>query len=585
MQPTPQILAEIEAMLGRGESEAARSKVQGLLRRSPADPALNAFMARALARLGQAGAAEYYAERAHRALPADPLLMALYGRALCMSGKQAEAVELLRRALLAAPGLPAAWLPLIVTHYQRGEMAAALAACDGAERAGVQNPELPELRAGAHLECGEPEAAVRALEEGLRRWPGHPRLLSHLCCAMNYSPATTPAAALARAREYGAALDRGLPRLPPAAPSPGGAGKKLTIGFVSPDLRVHSVAWFLEPLLERLDRGRFAVFCYHVGTAADGVSQRLKALSRRWRHIPHAGPTDLAKQLRADGVDIAVDLAGHTDGHRLAAFHVGCAPVQATWLGYPSTTGVRGIGLRLVDSLTDPPVAAAQATERLARLDPCFVCYRPDPGAPPLRMPEGGGIVFGSFSAMAKVNDRCAALWARVLARVPGSRLLLKNWGLREAGVRERVRARLAAAGIPAERLELAPWAEGTGEHLAMYGRMHVALDTWPYGGTTTTCEALWMGVPVVTLVGESHASRVGASLLSAAGLPDCITRTDDDYVEAAARLAGDAAGLATLRGTLRERVAASPLCDAGGFAGRFGAALREGWESRTLGG
>jgi tetratricopeptide (TPR) repeat protein len=576
-------LREIEGLIEQDEPERARALLQRLLAREGRDPALNMLMCRTLALLEQHEASLFYASRALEASPADPLLRCLYGRSLGAAGRVDEALAVLERVTADAPGLAAAHLGLATARYTQGEFAAAIAACAAAGDAGVINPELDELCAGAYLACGEPREARSVLEGALRRWPGHPRVLSHLCCVLNYVPGIDPREVFRWHAEYGAVLERDLPRLPPPAPptppwSGAEAARRLTLGLVSPDLRVHSIAWFLEPLLEALDRREFRVACYHVGLVTDAVSERLKKLSELWRHVPRLGPTALANMIRADGVDIAIDLAGHTDGHRLAALHMRPARTQLTWLGYPNTTGVRAFDARLVDSLTDPAGSESLATERLARLDPCFLCYRAPSDAPVPRMPGGAGIVFGSFSAMSKINDPCAALWARVLERVAGSRLVLKNRSLSAAGVRERVRARLGAAGIPPDRLDLRPWSGSTHDHLSMYGDIHVALDTWPYGGTTTTCEALWMGVPVVTRTGSSHASRVGASLLGAVGLADCVAPDEARYAAIASELASDAARLAGLRAGLRRQVAASPLCDATGYARRFGAALREAW-------
>jgi predicted O-linked N-acetylglucosamine transferase (SPINDLY family) len=369
-----------------------------------------------------------------------------------------------------------------------------------------------------------------------------------------------------------------------------GPDRRLTLGFVSSDLRTHSISWFLLPLLANLDRKAFRVACYDTGVKADRVTERLRRLSDVWRNLPRLTPSALSAQIRADGVDIAIDLSGHTAGHRLATLHMRPAPLQVTWLGYPNTTGVRAIDLRIVDAVTDPLMddgasserPSTVATERLLRLPECFLCYGPPDDALEPTMPEpggsSGGVVFGSFSTLSKVNDACAALWAKVLGAVPGSRLLLKNRAFATPAVRDRVVRRLAAAGLDPARIEAAAWTDSTADHLAYYRRLHIALDTWPYCGTTTTCEALWMGVPVVTLAGATHASRVGASLLTTTELTDLIARTEEEYVSIAAALAADPARIAALRSSLRERMRRSPLCDAPGFAARFGAALRAEW-------
>jgi len=245
-----------------------------------------------------------------------------------------------------------------------------------------------------------------------------------------------------------------------------------------------------------------------------------------------------------------------------------------------------------VDSFTDPlgvPEGELgfdeRATETLVRLDPCFLCYRPPPDAPlPFRDPAFPGPIFGSFNATKKINRSVIALWARVLEATPGSRLLLKAFDLRDPAVPERITGRFADRGIDASRLIFLPATKGLAEHLAVYSRVDVGLDPLPYNGTTTTCEALWMGVPVVTLAGRTHAGRVGVSLLNNVGAPELVTQSEDEYVAAASRLAQDGARLAQYRATLRGMMAASPLCDAPGFAARLGDALRRMWSAHCDG-
>jgi predicted O-linked N-acetylglucosamine transferase (SPINDLY family) len=249
-------------------------------------------------------------------------------------------------------------------------------------------------------------------------------------------------------------------------------------------------------------------------------------------------------------------------------------------IGYPNTTGVPAVDWRVVDSITDPPGSEHLCTERLLRLDPCFLCYSPPQEAPEPALPEADApITFGSFNNAAKIGPTSIELWARVLKAVPGSRLLLKSQTLSDAAGRARIEKRFAQAGIEASRLELVAYSKTRQEHLELYKRVHVALDTTPYNGTTTTCEALWMGVPVLTTLGDRHAARVSASLLHAAGHPELVAKDADAFVQLAASLAQDRARLATLRTNLRGELRASPLCDAPAYAARFHAAIRDCWK------
>jgi predicted O-linked N-acetylglucosamine transferase (SPINDLY family) len=383
-------------------------------------------------------------------------------------------------------------------------------------------------------------------------------------------------------REAHAACGRALGQAPVGAAFPGSLDpdRCLRIGFMSPDFRAHSAAYFIAPLLRALDRGTFEPIAYAAFDEfpPDAMTDEFRRLCPQWRDISGLRGEPLDRAIRSDRVDVLVDLAGHTAGHRLETLARRPAPVIASWLGYPCTTGIPGVDLRIVDAITDPaPEADAFATERLARIDGCFVCYgaRPDAPAPDLLPP--GAPVFGSFNNIAKLDQPVVALWSRLLHEAPGSRLLLKSANLGQHAVREHTEARFAAHGVSADRLELVGGLPAL-DHLAFYSRMHVALDPFPYSGTTTTCEALWMGVPVVTLAGRSHAGRVGMSLLSAAGMPDLVAGSPREYVRIANELAADQGRLRALRAGLRERLRSSGLCDGPGFARRFGALIREEW-------
>jgi protein O-GlcNAc transferase len=290
----------------------------------------------------------------------------------------------------------------------------------------------------------------------------------------------------------------------------------------------------------------------------------------------------LAERIRHDGIDILVDLVGHTAMNRLLVFARRPAPIQVTWLGYPNTTGLTAIDYRLVDAVTDPEGEAdALASETLVRLPGGFLCYGGHGGAPapgPAPCLATGTVTFGSFNSPPKLSAATLDAWAQVLARLPESRLLLKGKPFADAATRALYLGRLAERGVAPERVELAAWLPDQA-HLALYDRIDIALDPFPYNGTTTTCQALWMGVPVVALRGDRHASRVGASLLTQIGLTDLIADSVEAYVETAIALAGDPARLADLRHSLRPRMAASPLCDATGFARKIEQAYRTMWQ------
>jgi predicted O-linked N-acetylglucosamine transferase (SPINDLY family) len=363
-------------------------------------------------------------------------------------------------------------------------------------------------------------------------------------------------------------------------------GRRLRLGYLSPDFNHHAVAYFIEPVLAAHDRTRVEVFCYASVAVPDRFTDRLRGLAEHWRDIARLDDDAAAALIRADNLDLLIDLAGHSARHRLLVLARRPAPVQATWIGYPNTTGLDAIDYRITDAVSDP-VGQTEAwhSEKLVRLPANFSCYRPDDDAPAvnnLPAAAAGAVTFGCFNQFAKVTPEVIALWARLLAKLPGSRLLLKSRGLGDPGVAARVQAAFAAAGVGPARLILNGDELSVADHLGLYHKVDIALDPFPYNGTTTTCEALWMGVPVVTLAGSTHVSRVGASLLTHAGLAGWIAATPDDYVARAVAAVRDLPALAALRRGLREQVRTSPLCDAVRFTRGFEAAC-EAMSARTV--
>jgi predicted O-linked N-acetylglucosamine transferase (SPINDLY family) len=358
--------------------------------------------------------------------------------------------------------------------------------------------------------------------------------------------------------------------------------RRLRIGYVSPDFGDHPVGRFLLPLLEQHDRSQLEIFCYSNSPANDRLTARLRAGADQWRNIMGLSDESVAGQIRGDAIDILVDLSGHTSGNRLLVFARKPAPVQVSYLGYPATSGLSAIDYRLTDPLSDPPGATDPFhVETLYRLPHTNWCFEPQ-ASPVLTAPPStrtGHLTFGSFSNFAKITPPLLQLWRRILDAVSNSRMVLKNSSLQPASVRERIRIHLNAQGIN-DRVDLLGPQPDYANHLNQYQQMDIALDTFPYNGTTTLCDALWMGVPAITLSGQSHVSRVGLSLLTNIGLPELIAATPDEYVDIAVDLAKDPHRLATLRSTLRDRMTKSPLMDAPKFARDVEAAYRHMWRN-----
>jgi predicted O-linked N-acetylglucosamine transferase (SPINDLY family) len=357
--------------------------------------------------------------------------------------------------------------------------------------------------------------------------------------------------------------------------------RRLRVGYVSADFHNHSVAKFIEPLLVAHDPAQVEVVAYAQGLV-DETTHRLRAAVHAWHDTRTLDDGALAARIARDRIDILVDLGGHTGNNRLLCFARRPAPIQVTYCGYPGTTGLAAMDWRLTDGVADPaPSADAEATERLWRLPRGFLCYRPEGEDLPVASPpseQTGVVTFGSFNNLAKLGPEVLVLWARILAAVPGSRLFMKSRALGDPRPQERVRLIFAAEGVDPSRLEFLGYAPSTAAHLSLYARVDIGLDPFPYNGTTTTCEALWMGVPVVTVLGRRHAGRVGASLLGRVGLAALVARDLDEYRRLAVELAHDLVERARLRGALRGWMAASTLMSPATLARDVELAYRHFW-------
>ncbi len=401
-------------------------------------------------------------------------------------------------------------------------------------------------------------------------------------CQLNYRPDLTQAQLF---REHAAWAERfGLPPAPEVAahPNPPKPERPLRVGYVSGDFRRHPVAFFVEPLLRCHDRGAFHPFCYSNGGERDDLNMHLRALVPDWRDIAALDDDAVAALIRRDRIDILVDLSGHTAHHRLLVFARRPAPLQVTAIGYVNTTGLAAMDYRLTDAWCDPPgIDETLYSESLWRLPGGFNCYAPPNGLPapgPAPLATRGHVTFGSFNNLDKISPEVLDLWAGLIGSVPGSRLVLKTKTLSDPTVGAAIRARFAGAGVDPARIELIEWSATLREHFEHYRRIDIALDPFPYNGTTTTCEALMMGVPVIALAGDRHAARVSASILARLGLEVLVAPDPAGYLARAQALAQKPEAVVKLRDSLRRRIAASPLADAAGYTRSLEAAYREMW-------
>jgi protein O-GlcNAc transferase len=508
-----------------------------------------------------------------------------FGNVLADLGRPEEAAAAFRHAIAADPSFDAAHNNLGAVLASQGAFAAAAICYGEALRLSPCN-HAARLNLGvAQLEQGDVATAIATFDTVVREAPQRSDAQDNRLYARLYTE-EDPAVVAAEHRVWGAALPA-VPLSPIADPDPDfDPGRRLRVGYVSPDLRRHAVATFLTPYIGAHDAAAVEVFCYADVVRPDAVTERLRSAADHWRQVHGWSDEALAARIEADRIDILVDLAGHTQGNRLGLFARRAAPIQVTALGYPATTGLATMDARFCDAVTDPPGAEGYASETLLRLLPNLHCYGPLPAPPPGPLPAqtAGIVTFGSFNKLAKISGATVRLWARVLRDLPASRLVVKSKPLTEDSTRAGLAARFAARGIDPARLTLSGWRPDDGQHMGLYGSIDIALDTFPYNGTTTTCEALWMGVPVLTLMGDGHAARVSASLLTAVELPDWIAETPAAFAALAVAKAADLPALAGLRAGLRERMRASSLCDASAHARGVEAAYRALWWEKIRG-
>ncbi|NVN88992.1 MAG: tetratricopeptide repeat protein [Desulfuromonadales bacterium] len=438
-------------------------------------------------------------------------------------------------------------------------------------------PDFPEALCNMGRLCnfeGRIGEAIDYYNRALLIRPTFQAAADNLLLLLNYSDEFTPEYIsdehLRLAKIFPADVDRETCQQKPV-----GFGR-VRIGYVSADFRMHPVGFFIEPVLRCHDQKRFEIICYDCAAVSDEFTEKIKVSGIEWRIVYGLSDTELASRIQEDGIDILVDLSGHTAGNRLGTFALRPAPLQVTWLGYPNTTGLQQIDFRLTDPLADPPGLTDHFySEHLVRLPRSFLCYSAPLTSPDISPPPSGQIVFCCFNYLAKISNTTLDLWSRLLHMLPNAQLSLKNGPLADQGVRERVLLRFAERGIDTTRLIISGFTSSREDHLKSYSTCHIALDTFPYCGTTTTCEALWMGVPVVSLAGNTHVSRVGASILTAVGIPELIATSHDEYITRAVELACDPDRIARYRQTLRSRMRSSALMDAAGFVSALEEAYR----------
>lgn len=529
----------------------------------------------------QPNEARVHFQRAATLLPKDAGAQFNLGEVNRHLGRNTEAIAAFQRAVALDPGYSAALHNLGTLLRWEWRIQEALDVFEQAERLRLDPPTLNN-HARLLKDLGLLESALPRFKQAVELEPESTLMRSNYIYALHFADGISNES-LGEAHQSWSEVHekRSAPLVSVPASDP---GKRLRVGFVSPNFHRHSCAFFLEPLLRHYDHQALEVMAYASVEIQDSMTDRLRSLVDQWRDVEVLDDRQLAELIRQDGVDILVDLAGHTAGNRLGAFVFKPAPLQVTWLGYPNTTGLMRMDVRISDAWADPEEATTWHSEQVVRLPKGFLCYQPPEEAPEVAatpMARRGYPTFGCFNALAKLSASTLRLWAEILRRLPEARLYLKTWAFGDEAAKGLVVKRLQAAGLPVDRLLLSSWVEADGDHLGLYGQIDLALDPFPYNGTTTTCEAMWMGVPVLALKGDRHSARVGASLLNQVGLPELIAFNESDYVEKAVALGGNLERLQILRGGLRERMRNSSLCDGPAFAKKFETALRSAWIER----
>ena len=525
------------------------------------------------------------ARRAAELAPKDAMAHNNLGALLQALEQTAPAIEAFRKAVALDPSLAMAHCGLGAALMNSGDDAAAIASSRKAIQLDPRNSAAHRNLATSLRRCGFVDESIEAFRQGIALATDPAKLRGWLI-GMNYSAKLEPQVVFQEHVTWGEqvsarhARDR-LPHTNSRDPQ-----RRLRIGYVSADFSQHVVGQFIESILAHHDHARFEVFCYSNVRKPDDATARMVPLADHWRCVTGKSDEAVAQMIRTDGIDILVDLGGHTADNRLLTFARKPAPIQITYLGYPNTTGLPEMDFRLTDAIADPPGLTEHVhTEQLIRIPGAAWCYRPidqTPAVAELPALRNGYITYGSFSNVKKLSDRTLAIWAQLLRSVPSARLLLKGLRMPQPG-KDRLRKQFADHGIADNRVEILEPAESAAEHLQLYGRMDIALDPFPYNGTTTTCEAIYMGVPMVTLAGSTHVSRVGASLLTAIGCAQWIATSDEQYVQIAADLGENPEKLGEIRASLRARMCGSPLMQPEAFTRNLEEIYRQVWERWCL--
>jgi protein O-GlcNAc transferase len=553
-------ITDAMALLQQGRLEEAEHAFRQLVDAKPGDAELHHLLSYAQTRRRRFVEAVSTLERGLELAPDRADMYYSLGRAHIACRSFSAATKALYRALDLAPSWPAAWISV-------ADALASLDDVDAAEDAFLRALELAPENVEAHynygnllMRLGRIDKALQCYDRALKLKPDFHQAFNNLVYVRNFSDAYSPERIFEAHLEWARAFADHLTSAADSNQFRIAGGEKIRIGYVSANFREHAVTYFLQPVLEHHDQSTFDIYCYSDVQIPDARTKKLKKIVSNWRDTAGMSDTAVWQQIRRDGIHILVDLTGHTENDRLMVFARRAAPLQVTWNGYANTTGMSAIDYRITDSYADPPGLTEHLhSECLLRMPEIYMPF----AVPQEDISEGSSpvtqhryVTFGSFNALSKVTPKMIELWARILVRVPSARLVILT--VPEGRTRARLLGRFSHFGVEPSRIVLKGRLSQR-EFMAAHHDVDIALDCFPFNGTTTTAHTLWMGVPVVTMAGRNHVSRVGVSMLSNAGLSQMVAQTEDEYVSIATALAGQTTTLLHLRQTTRNRMLEGP--------------------------
>jgi predicted O-linked N-acetylglucosamine transferase (SPINDLY family) len=563
-----------------GNAEKAIEYINKAIGIAPKVPTLYNNLGEAYRLGGQPSSAQKCYEKALQLQPDHVGAHNNLGIILSELGRHEDAVKSYQRSLNINPEFGPALKNLANTLVDLGKLDEAIRHYHAAIRLNPSDAELYNNLGSALTEQRQFIEANQAFQKAIGLKPEYSAAHSNLCFTLNYASELSRTDYFKAHRNWASIVESSRSQLQHNLEKLN-KNKRLRVGYVSADLRSHSVSYFFETLLKHHNPDAVDVYCYSDVKVPDKVTHRLQSLCPYWTSIVGQSDEEVARKIQKDRVQILVDLAGHSAANRLPLFALKPAPIQVSWLGYPGTTGLKRIDYRFTDEIADPSGdSEAFHSEELLRLPRGFLCFQGEPESPsPATKTASDQICFGSFNNLNKTNQNVVQVWANILNALPQASLYLKSRQLADASVRQHIQREFEKAGIEPQRIELQGRVSHRNHHLALYDKVDIALDTFPYNGTTTTCEALLMNVPVVTLRGDRHASRVGASILTHIGLTELIADSTAEYIELALKLAGDSDYRTDLSNGLRRRLQSSDLCNGPKFAQDVEAAYQSMWQ------